>query len=351
MQHTLGDLANMLGLSYRGDADRLLDGLAPLGRAGPQHLSFVASKRFLASAVASDAGAIIVPEAWAAQIHQDCLYAEQPYLAFARATHFFDDRPQPSGGIHPTANVHPEASVADRVTIDAGAVVEAGAQLGEGVWIGANVVVGRRVCVGAGTQMRPGVVVYHDVIVGENCLIHSNTVIGADGFGFAPDEGRWHKILQLGRVVIGNRVEIGASTTIDRGALDDTIIGDDVIIDNQVHIAHNVTIGRGTAMAASVGVAGSTKIGAGCTIAGQAGLADHIEIADGVHIGGQARVTRSITEPGHYTSGTTVQPLRQWAKNALRFEQLNSLAQRVADLEARLGISGHTSGEGEQPES
>ncbi|EED35919.1 UDP-3-O-(3-hydroxymyristoyl) glucosamine N-acyltransferase [Luminiphilus syltensis NOR5-1B] len=329
----LRDIAARLELDFRGDADREIDGLAPLDRAGPRHISFVAQKKFLDQLNTTEAGVVIIHPDWLDAWSGDAVLSDNPYLSFSRASWLFDNRPVPSGDIDPGATVSSSATLGRNVTIDAGSVIDADVQLGDDVWIGANCVVGPGVTLGAGTQLRPGVVLHHHVTIGECCLVQSNAVIGSDGFGFAPSPDGWQKILQLASVRIGDRVEIGACTAIDRGALHDTEIADGVIIDNQVHIAHGVRIGRNTAIAACVGIAGSTVIGENCTLAGQVGVGDHVELVDNVHIGGQGRVTRSVTEPGHYGSGTSLQPLKQWSRSALRLEQLDALAKRVAELE------------------
>ena len=332
----LAELAAALALEFRGDGDCEIVGLASLVSADPQQLSFVANKKYLPQLVACAAGALILHPDWLDTWTGNCLISAHPYLSFAQATWLFDDRPQPRGSVHPSAVVAPDAQLASGVTIDAYAVVETGAVIGANAWIGAHCFVGAHVQVGADTTLRPGVVVYHAVEIGDHCLIHSNSVIGADGFGFAPLTQGWQKILQLATVRIGHRVEIGASTTIDRGALEDTVIGDGVIIDNQVHIAHGVHIGENTAIAGAVAIAGSTVVGKRCTIAGQAGLADHIEIADDVHIGGQGRVSSSVKSPGYYASGSNLQPLKAWSRSAVRFEQLDTMSKRIAQLEKQL---------------
>jgi UDP-3-O-[3-hydroxymyristoyl] glucosamine N-acyltransferase len=336
VSHTLAEIAQHLDLEVSGPSEQVVTGLAALPEASGSQLSFCANKRYLDQLEVTSAGAVILRREWREHWSGPALLSDDPYYDFARATHLFDDRPQPSGTRHASAQVDPSAELDPSVTVDAGAVIGPNVRLAAGVWIGARVVVGSGCEVGEGTEIRPGVVLYHDVSVGRRCLIHANTTIGSDGFGFAPSAKGWHKILQLGRVHVGNHVEIGANCAIDRGALHDTVIGDGVIIDNHVHIAHGVRIGRDSAIAGAVAIAGSTVIGERCTIAGQAGLADHIEIADDVHIGGQGRVSRSISDPGHYASGTSIQPLKTWTRNVLRFEQLNELARRVSTLERQL---------------
>lgn len=333
---TLGDAAEALGLAFRGDPSLTLDRLAPISQAGVGDLSFIAQKKFAKSLAASEAAAVICPEAWLGDFTGAVLFSDDPYADFARATRLFDNRPASTGRIDSGAVVAETAQLGVNVTIDAGAVIADGASIGDNAWVGPNVWVGDRANVGAGTQLRAGVAIYHDVVIGDDCLIHANTVIGSDGFGFAPTKAGWEKILQLGSVTIGDRVEIGAGCAIDRGALEDTQIADDVIIDNLVHIAHGVRVGRGSAIAGQVGFAGGTELGERCTVGGQAGFAGHLSIADDVHIGGQGRVSRDVSEPGHYASGTSLMPVRDWARNAARYERLTDMAKRIEALEKLL---------------
>lgn len=333
---TLGDTAKALGLTYQGDPGLVLDRLASISSAGVGDLSFVSQKKFARDLATTNASAVICPEGWVGDYAGSVIFSEDPYADFARATRLFDNRPAAPGGIHPQAVIAETAQLGDNVSLEAGAVISAGANIGDDVWIGPNVSVGERVVIGAGCELRAGTVIYHDVIVGRDCLIHANTVIGSDGFGFAPTVRGWEKILQLGAVRIGERVEIGAGCAIDRGALDDTIIEDDVIIDNLVHIAHGVKIGRQSAVAGQVGFAGGAELGKRCTVGGQAGFAGHLSVTDDVHIGGQGRVSRDVTEPGHYASGTALMPVRDWARNAARYEKLSEMARRIDALEKLL---------------
>jgi UDP-3-O-[3-hydroxymyristoyl] glucosamine N-acyltransferase len=344
---TLGDVVRYLGLSPDGlDASLELSSIAPLDRAGPEDLAFVAERRYLNALRQTQAGCVILKEEWAGECPVPALCADDPYLAYARVSALFDKQALCPPGIHPDARVDPHAQVADSASIAAGACIEAGAALGEGVVIGHGCYVGHNCRLGDATRLAPGVVLYHDVHLGEGCRVHANTVIGSDGFGFARSPSGWQKISQLGGVRIGDRVDIGAGVTIDRGALDHTIIKNDVIIDNQVHIAHNCVIGERTAIAGCVGMAGSTEIGADCTFAGQVGVSGHLKICDNAHFNGQARVARSISEPGNYSSGTPLEPTRQWARNAVRFGQLDTLQRRIVELESKLdaltGVAGNT---------
>lgn len=331
--YSLGELADRLDLAFSGDANRIITGLATLAGAGGSDLAFLAEKKYLPQLAASAAGAVILPPELVAQCPVDYLISDSPYLAFARASQLFCRIPQPPEGIHPGALVSPEAQVHESACIGPNAVVEPGAQVGAGAILGAGAYLGHNSRLGAGTRVYPNAVIYHDVQLGENCTIHSQAVLGADGFGFARDVDSWEKISQLGGVRIGDSVEIGACTTVDRGTLDHTVIEDGVIIDNQVQIAHNCRIGKNTAIAGCAGLAGSTIIGANCTLAGGVGVVGHVEICDNVHITGMTMVTRSITEPGSYSSGTPMSSTRNWKRSAVRFSQLESIQQRLAALE------------------
>lgn len=307
-------------------------GLATLANAGADHLSFLANSRYRHLLQKSGAGVVLVAETDQALAPNSAIVVDNPYLAYAKISQLFAPA-VPLGRIAPTAVIAPEARVAATASVAPGAVIEAGAEVGENVSIGANSVVGRGAKIGSSTIVAANVTLYPDVIVGARCLVHSGAVIGADGFGFAPDHGRWQKIAQLGRVIIGDDVEIGANTTIDRGALDDTRIENGVKLDNQIQIAHNVVIGENTAIAGCTAIAGSTRIGKQCTIAGMSGITGHLDIVDGTHITAMTLVSRSITEPGAYSSGTVMEPHKQWKRNAVRFRQLDELTKRISELE------------------
>ncbi|MFK7830813.1 MAG: UDP-3-O-(3-hydroxymyristoyl)glucosamine N-acyltransferase [Congregibacter sp.] len=334
---TLGELAAHLDLALESvDTSIQLEAIAPIERAGPRDLAFVAEARYLDALQKTRAGCVLVREEWKSHSPVPVLCVDNPYLAYARVSGMFDTHSMPAPGVHPTAVVAPSVAVPDDVFIGPLACVEDGVVLGSGVTIGAGAYIGRGVSLGEGTCIHPGVVLYHQVSLGRACRVHAGTVIGADGFGFARTPVGWERINQLGSVRIGNFVDIGAGATIDRGAIDDTIIHDHVIIDDQVHIAHNCEIGERTAIAGCVGMAGSATIGADCTFAGQVGVSGHIDICDNAHFTGQARVARSVDEPGNYASGTPLESQRRWARNAVRFSQLDSLQKRVKDLESQL---------------
>ncbi|MBT1118379.1 UDP-3-O-(3-hydroxymyristoyl)glucosamine N-acyltransferase [Stutzerimonas nitrititolerans] len=333
---TLGHLAGHLGATLRGDPDKVVTGLATLQDAGPGQLSFLANAQYRRYLADCRAGAVLLTSADAEGYPGAALVVDNPYLAYARASHLFETRPQITPGIHPSAVVDAEAEVHPSASIGAQVVIEAGARIGADVVIGAQSFIGARSCIGAGGRLAQRVTLGHDVIIGERVVIQPGAVIGGEGFGFANAKGVWEKIAQIGGVRIGDDVEIGANTTIDRGALSDTLIGNGVKLDNQIMIAHNVQIGDHTAMAACCGISGSTKIGRHCMIAGGVGMVGHIEICDNAFITGMTMVTHSITEPGSYSSGTAVQPAADWRKSVARFRQLDKLARRLQQLEKRL---------------
>jgi len=315
----LGSIVEALGGELHGDPECLIEALAPLASAGPQALSFLSHRQYLGQLGDCAAACVIVgPEhADQAKLRGPCIVAEQPYLYFSRVTRLWKaalPRP-PRVRIHPSAVIDPGAHVHDTAIIGALCVIERGAR------------------VGAATELRSRVTVAEDCHIGERCLIHPGVVIGADGFGFAPNGGVWEKIEQLGAVRIGHDVEIGANTCIDRGALQDTVIADGVKLDNLVQIGHNVQIGAHSALAGCVGVAGSARIGAHCTLGGGAIVLGHLELDDHVHISAASVVTRSIRRPGHYTGLFPIDDNAAWEKNAASLKQLNRLRERLRSLE------------------
>ncbi len=343
MELSLAELAERIGARLEGDPQARVRGVAPLDRAGPAQVSFLANPRYRGRLRHTRAAAVILRAEERPACPVGALVADDPYLAFARAATLFAPAPPARAGIHPAAAVAPGAEVHPRAWIGPGAVVEAGARVAAGAWIGPGCVLEEGAVVGEGTRLVANVTLCHGVRVGRRCLLHPGVVVGSDGFGFARAGERWEKVPQLGSVVIGDDVEIGANTTIDRGALDDTIIEDGVKLDNQIQVAHNVVIGAHTAIAGCVGIAGSARIGRGCMIGGGAGIAGHIEIADGTVITAMSLVSHSIREPGVYSSGVPLQANREWRRNAARFAQLDRLARRLRRLERRLepGVEGH----------
>ncbi|MFV8781824.1 UDP-3-O-(3-hydroxymyristoyl)glucosamine N-acyltransferase [Microbulbifer sp. SA54] len=346
-QPTLALLAERLGAELRlapnASANQVVTGLNTLQDADASQVSFLASANYRRFLSATRACAVLVTEELAEACPVSALVVGNPYLAFAEATAIFDSTPQYAPGIEASASVHPSADVHPSAYIGSGAVIEAHARVGEDAIIGANCVVGVGSEIGARTRLYPSVVVYHGCSIGADCIVHSHTVIGADGFGFAPHQKKWIKIHQLGGVEIGDDVEIGACTCIDRGALGNTVIGRGVKIDNMVQIAHNVRIGDYSAMAACSAVAGSAVIGKHCTIAGGAGIVGHITIADFSHVTARTLVTKSIDEAGSYSSGTPFSDSRSWRRNAVRFGQLDQMSRRIRELERQ--IQGESSGD------
>lgn len=322
MSLRLGEIVEALGGCLHGDAELRIERLAPLETAGPSALSFLSNPRYQQQLAASQAACVIVGPAMAdaARARGACIVAEDPYVYFARATQLWKRRTAPpqEAGIHPSA------------------VVSADAQVHATACVGPLCVVERGASVGAGTVLHPRVTVGENCHIGERCIVHSGAVIGADGFGFAPERGTWVKIEQLGAVRIGDDVEIGANTCIDRGALDDTVIEDGVKIDNLVQIGHNVRVGRHSAMAGCVGVAGSAQIGEHCTFGGGAIVLGHLSVANHVHVSAATVVTRSLTRPGQYTGMFPIDDNARWEKNAATLKQLHSLRERIKALEGLL---------------
>ncbi|MBE0486554.1 UDP-3-O-(3-hydroxymyristoyl)glucosamine N-acyltransferase [Marinobacter sp.] len=333
--YSLQELAQALGAELKGDPDIRISGMATLRAAGPGAISFLANPAYGKYLKDTKASAVIVSPAAAGDAPTNVLLLDNPYLGYARLSHWFDPAPIAAAGVHPTAVIDSSAKLAKTASIGPHVVIEADVEIGEHVAIGAGSFVGARCRIGDHGILRPRVTLAHDVVIGQRCHILSGAVIGSDGFGFAIEKGVWHRIAQVGGVVLGNDVEIGANTTIDRGAMDSTLIGNGVKIDNLVQIAHNVCIGDHTAMAAKVGVAGSTRIGSHCVFGGASGIAGHLEIADQVQLTGMTMVTGDISEPGVYSSGTSADTNRQWRKNAVRFRQLDALARRIKELEKK----------------
>ena len=333
---TLGQLAEALGATLKGSETLVITGLATLQEAGAGQLSFLANPQYRKYLADTQAAAVLLKAADAEDFAGNALIVPDPYLAYARISHLFDPKPKAVAGIHPSAVVAEDAQVDELACVGPFAVIESGARIGPGVTIGAHCFIGARCVIGEGGWLAPRVTLYHDVRIGKRVVIQSGAVIGGEGFGFANEKGTWRKIAQIGGVVVGDDVEIGVNTAVDRGALADTRIGDGVKLDNQIQIAHNVQVGDHTAMAACVGISGSTRIGKHCTIAGGVGMVGHIDVCDGVFVSGMTMVTRSITEPGAYSSGTAMQPLADWRKSAARIRQLDEMAKRLQQLEKRV---------------
>ncbi|TFH88356.1 UDP-3-O-(3-hydroxymyristoyl)glucosamine N-acyltransferase [Billgrantia azerbaijanica] len=333
---TLDALAERLGARLVGDGSRRVSGLATLKDAGPEHIAFLANSSYLKDLAGTRAAAVLIQPEHANACPVARLELDNPYLGYAHLSQLFDPfLARPQGGIHPTAVVAEDVRLGARVEIGANAVIEAGATLDDEVAVGPGCVVGAGARIGAGSRLHANVTVCHGAVIGRRAILHSGCVIGGDGFGFAHDGTRWHKIAQLGGVVLGDDVEVGSCSSIDRGALDDTVIGNDVKIDSQVQIAHNVRIGDHSALAGCVGIAGSTRVGKHCMLGGGVGLSGHLTLCDGVHVTGMSLVTNSIHEPGVYSSGTGAMPNALWRRSAVRFKQLDDIVRRLARLEKR----------------
>lgn len=335
-QFLLGDLAIKVGAQVKGDADIAILGLATIQDAGAGQLSFIANPAYQKFLADSKAAAVVLAPKLAEVYSGNCLIHDNPYLAYAQLSVLWDPVIDFQPTISPESSIHETAVIGDGVYIAPGARVAAGVVIGDNVFLGENVVVGTNSSVGSGTRIYPNVTIYHGVVIGRSCTIQAGSVVGSDGFGFAPSENGWQRISQLGGVVIGDSVEIGANTTIDRGALDDTVIRDGVILDNQIQIAHNVVIGENTAVAACSAIAGSTTLGKNCVVGGASGIAGHLDITDGVHITAMTMVIKSLPEPGIYSSGTGVQSNKDWKKSIARLRRLESTEARIRDLEKQI---------------
>jgi len=331
----LADLAQRLDAQLHGDGELVITGIASMGSAKAGHITFLADSRFREKLSSCQAGAIVVTEADLPYCQCAALVVKNPYLTYAKMAQLLDTTPAAAENIAPSAAIAADARLGQQVAIGANAVIESGVVLGDNVTIGPGCFIGKNTQIGAGTQLWANVTVYHEVRIGARCLVQSGTVIGADGFGYANDRGNWIKIPQLGTVIIGDRVEIGACTTIDRGALDDTVIGDGVIIDNQCQIAHNVVIGDNTAVAGGVIMAGSLKIGRYCMIGGASVINGHMEICDKVTVTGMGMVMRPITEPGVYSSGIPLQPNKVWRKTAALVLNISEISKRLKAVERK----------------
>lgn len=333
----LADLAQQLDAHVHGDGDLVITGIASMHSADSEHITFLSNSHYREQLASCKAGAVVLTEADLPFWHGAALVVKNPYLTYARMAQLMDTTPSPAEDIAPSAVVSPQASLGANVSIGANAVIESGVVLGDNVVVGAGCFIGKNSRLGAGTRLWANVTIYHNIEIGQQCLIQSGTVIGADGFGYANDRGNWIKIPQLGTVQIGDRVEIGACTTIDRGALDNTIIGNGVIIDNQCQIAHNVVIGDNTAVAGGVIMAGSLKIGRYCQIGGASVINGHMEICDKAVVTGMGMVMRPITEPGVYSSGIPLQPNKAWRKTAALVMNIDEINKRLKAVERKVG--------------
>jgi UDP-3-O-[3-hydroxymyristoyl] glucosamine N-acyltransferase len=337
---TLGTLAEQTGAElYRGEPDCEINAVATLQGAGPGDLSFLANKSYRKYLEQTRASAVILAPDYAQECPTAVLVSDNPYVTYARAASLIAPGPPQQQGIHASASLASDCTIdgsawiGPHCIIESGAVIHAGVQLAGGCFIGAGSVIG------AHSRLSANVVVCHEVQIGERVNIYPGAVIGGEGFGLAKEDGRWLNVPQLGSVRIGNDVEIGANTTIDRGALEDTVLEEGVRLDNQIQVAHNVHIGAHTAIAGCVGISGSARIGRHCMIGGGAGIVGHLEITDNVVITGMTMVTKSITEPGVYSSGVPAQDNDSWNRNYARLRQLDRIARKVQALERQLGAA------------
>ncbi len=331
----LGELAERLGVRLVGDPGIEVVRAAPLEEDDAAALGFVQDATYLDRLEGKKAGVVILPPAFEQAYAGPRLISENPLLSFARAALLLHPRPR-RAGIHPSAWVDPQASVHATAWVGPLSVIERGASIAAGCQIGPHCLVGEGSQIGEETELVAHVTIMHGVRIGARCILHPGVVIGADGFGLAHAHDHWERVPQLGGVRIGDDVDIGANTTVDRGTLSDTVLADGVKIDNLVQIGHNSSIGEHTAIAGCAGLGGSSKVGRHCIIAGGTGLAGHLELADGVQVTAMSRVSRSILQPGLYSSGTPLDTNRNWRRNSVRFRHLDEMARRLDALERRM---------------
>ena len=338
MAVTLGALAEQIGAELRnGDSDCVITSVATLASAREGDISFLANPSYKKFLAATQAAAVILAPDHADVCPTAVLVTTNPYAAYARAASLIAPPPAPAKGIHPSAIVEASAEIHESAWVGPLCVVKSGVKIADGVQLEAGCFIGAGSEVGAHSRLSANVVIYHDVVIGARVNIYAGAVIGSEGFGLAQEDGQWINVPQLGSVRIGDDVEIGANTTIDRGALEDTILEEGVRLDNQIQVAHNVFIGAHTAIAGCVGISGSARIGRNCMIGGGAGIVGHLEITDNVIVTGMTMVTKSITEPGVYSSGVPAQDNASWNRNYARFRQLDRLARKLQKLERKMG--------------
>lgn len=334
--YSLREIVALFGGEIIGDADIRVRRVATLESAAADSIAFLANERYAAQAQSTQAGAVILAATATAATHVPCIVCENPYAYFAHVSALFNPPRRALPGVHASAVVDAAARVHPSAEIGAHALVSRGTEIGEGAVVGAGAFLGENVRLGRDSRLHARVAIYDGCVLGERVVVHSGVVIGADGFGIAFEQERWLKVPQIGRVLIGDDVEIGANTTIDRGAIDDTVIEDGVKLDNQIQIAHNVHVGAHTAIAACTGISGSVRIGRHCRIGGGVGIAGHLRIADHVEISGHTAITKSIEAPGVYSGVYPFEPNRDWRRNAAQLRHLAELGRRVAALERGL---------------
>ena len=333
---TLAEIAECADGEVVGDAGYHITSVATLQSAKADQISFLSNKKYTKYLADSNAGAVIVSREQLDNVPNNAIVVDDPYVAYAKVARLLNPIKSSVSGIHSSASVAEDCSIDSTVSIGAHAVIGSGVTIDKNVVIGPGCVLLDNVHIGAGSELVANVTVCCEVKIGERVLIHPGVVIGADGFGIANDHGKWIKVPQVGSVSIGDDVEIGANTTIDRGAIEDTVIANGVKLDNQIQVGHNTKIGENTVIAGCVGIAGSTVIGNNCAIGGGAGLGGHLEIVDGVQLTGMTMVTKSITKSGVYSSGIPAEPTQQWHRNVVRYRQIDKLVGRVKKLELEI---------------
>lgn len=333
MSLTLAQLAAALNVELRGNGNVSVSGVATLAQAGPAEISFFANSRYRSQLARTRAAAVILNESDARGVNTAVLLSETPYATYAQAVRLLYPAAEKTGGIHPSASVDESARIDPTAWVGPQCVVEANAVIGARAHLGPASVIGAGVTIGEDAELVARVTVLAQARIGKRVRLHPGVVIGSDGFGMASIGGRWDRVPQIGSVVIGDDVDIGANTTVDRGSLSDTIIEEGVKVDNQVQVAHNVFIGAHTAIAGCVGISGSTRIGRHCTLAGGVGVVGHLTIADHVHVTAMSLVTHSISAAGTYSAGTPLMENKRWRRNAVRIKQLDKLVRRVNSVE------------------
>ncbi len=330
--YTLSEIAKAAGAELQGDPAAVISGISALNQAKSGHLTFLDNPRYRKYLTNTQATAVILTKNDLADCATNALITNNPYAAYAKIARLFESAPNSVAGVHPTALIGEDCQIDPTASIGAYSVIGTGVTIGANAIIGVHCTLANHSALGAETRLWNNVTLYHNVVIGKRVIIHSGAVIGSDGFGNANEQGKWLKVPQLGSVRIGDDVEIGANTTIDRGAIGDTIIEEGAKLDNQIQIAHNVQIGAHTAIAACTGIAGSTKIGKYCLIGGGVGMAGHLEITDKVMITGMSSVTHSIKQPGVYSSTMSVMPQQEWWKALAYFRKIAELAKKWRKL-------------------
>ncbi len=335
MKISLNDLAKQFGLKSIGNSNHTIDGVSTLAKAQSNQLSFLANSKYKSELKTSQAGIVILTEQDSQHFSGNRLIVRDPYLVFAKIASLFQNNQYHDSGIHKTAIIAESAIIAEKVAIGPYCVIGENSNIGQGTTLEAHAVVGNNCTIGKNCIIKSQVVISFACNIGSRVILHPGVIIGADGFGLARDKEGWIKVPQLGAVEIGDYCEIGANTTIDRGTLEDTVLGKDVRLDNQIQIAHNVQIGDHTVMAGCSAVAGSAIIGKNCLIGGGVGIVGHIEVCDNVTLQSMALVTHSITKPGSYSSVSPIQETADWRKSAVRIKQLDKIAKRLSKLEKK----------------